>query len=272
MASRVQRYGVNSSQMASLVGRDREVVVDTGKKALVLHDGEKPGGYPMARADFSNTVAATQTNNGHMPATAFVQLEQNTADALVIAQGLAAEITARENADFDLDTRIDALEGEASTFQQIRNVQLLNDTARVLIAQNDICIFKTLAFTKSFDGPLGIHVSVSLGFNNPSGNRINTEIVRYILDGDVPNQIRRAANRFRVREEETTGILGRQEQRLLDVTQFIYFPSVTAGAHSLELAMITKSGSEFETIYNPNNTDFTDIGDTSSHYKLEEYG
>lgn len=65
---RVQRYGLTTSLMAAFTGLAREVLVNTTKNTLVVHDGSTQGGHEIARADFSNMVAATGSNLGYMTA------------------------------------------------------------------------------------------------------------------------------------------------------------------------------------------------------------
>lgn len=40
-------------------GLNGEVTVDIDKKALIVHDGETAGGFPVARADLSNVSEIT---------------------------------------------------------------------------------------------------------------------------------------------------------------------------------------------------------------------
>ncbi|WP_188260881.1 glycosyl hydrolase family 28-related protein [Azospirillum tabaci] len=48
---RVALLGGPTSQLASVVGLDRELIIDTDKKTLTVHDGETPGGFPLLRED-----------------------------------------------------------------------------------------------------------------------------------------------------------------------------------------------------------------------------
>jgi len=48
---RVAVLGGPTSQLASVIGLDRELIVDTDKRTLTVHDGETPGGFPLLRED-----------------------------------------------------------------------------------------------------------------------------------------------------------------------------------------------------------------------------
>jgi len=67
MAVQVEyRYGT-TAEHASYVGGTNEITVDTTKKTLVVHDGAKTGGYPLAKEDLSNVpsmIGATSTVPG----------------------------------------------------------------------------------------------------------------------------------------------------------------------------------------------------------------
>lgn len=99
MAKRVQRYGVTSTVMAALVGLARELVVNTTNNSVHVHDGATVGGFELGRADASNIVEATATNNGAMTTTQVAQLTTNTADIA------------------SLDSRVTVNEGDISTLQ-----------------------------------------------------------------------------------------------------------------------------------------------------------
>lgn len=47
MAKELQLRGGTTAQHSTFIGKPREVTVDTEKKVLVLHDGTKPGGFPI---------------------------------------------------------------------------------------------------------------------------------------------------------------------------------------------------------------------------------
>lgn len=61
--TKVQWRGGTTSQHNSFTGADREVTVDTTKKTLVVHDGSKQGGYPLAtEADLQSLGSASSAD------------------------------------------------------------------------------------------------------------------------------------------------------------------------------------------------------------------
>lgn len=56
MATQIQRRGGSTADHGDFTGADREITVDTDKKTLVVHDGTKQGGYPLARENLSNVT------------------------------------------------------------------------------------------------------------------------------------------------------------------------------------------------------------------------
>lgn len=48
---RLSLVGLPTAQLAAVVGFDREVLVDTDKRSLTVHDGVTPGGFPLLRED-----------------------------------------------------------------------------------------------------------------------------------------------------------------------------------------------------------------------------
>ncbi|MHA1540014.1 MAG: hypothetical protein ACTSXQ_06035 [Alphaproteobacteria bacterium] len=64
MAVQVQRRGGSTAEHATFKGVNREVTVDTTKKTLVVHDGVKAGGHPLAREDLSNVALADLAARG----------------------------------------------------------------------------------------------------------------------------------------------------------------------------------------------------------------
>ena len=93
MADRIRRLGHSSTIAAfSFVGEHRELTIDTEGWILHVHDGTTAGGHPVARADMTNAVTATNVNNGAMTFTQVQQLEQ----ALVDIADLQARVTALE--------------------------------------------------------------------------------------------------------------------------------------------------------------------------------
>lgn len=95
-------YSTESANQ-NFLGMPREMTVDLAKKTLVMHDGYKKGGYPMAREDLANvpseakeslvagleklankTDSASQIDSDHYPSTLGAQAIANeVADAAV---------------------------------------------------------------------------------------------------------------------------------------------------------------------------------------------
>ena len=67
MAKRVQRYGVSSGVMSTLVGFAREFIVNTTRNSIHVHDGVTAGGYEVMRADAANGALATLSTPGLVP-------------------------------------------------------------------------------------------------------------------------------------------------------------------------------------------------------------
>jgi len=59
MATRVQFRRGTTSEHSAFTGAIAEITVNTSKNTLVVHDGVTAGGYEVALADLSNTVAVT---------------------------------------------------------------------------------------------------------------------------------------------------------------------------------------------------------------------
>ena len=68
MAKRTQLYRVAAATMASLIGRAGEVIVNTTRNSLHVHDGLTPNGTEVARADLTNVAGATASAAGKMTA------------------------------------------------------------------------------------------------------------------------------------------------------------------------------------------------------------
>ncbi|MHA1540017.1 MAG: hypothetical protein ACTSXQ_06050 [Alphaproteobacteria bacterium] len=56
MTTVVKRRGGTTSEHENFIGTAREITIDTVKKTVVIHDGETPGGYPLAREDLTNVT------------------------------------------------------------------------------------------------------------------------------------------------------------------------------------------------------------------------
>ncbi len=68
MIKRVSLIGHTTSAADSFLGVVREITIDITKNTLRVHNGVLAGGFELARADFSNAVAATVSNDGKMTA------------------------------------------------------------------------------------------------------------------------------------------------------------------------------------------------------------
>jgi len=90
MTKRVQRYGETSGTLASLIGLAREIIVNTTKWTLTVHDGTTEGGYELALADASNIDVATSSDKGLMSAADKAKLDDYPtldSDPLPVANG-----------------------------------------------------------------------------------------------------------------------------------------------------------------------------------------
>lgn len=67
---RVAILGGSTSQLASVVGLPRELMVDTDKKTVRVHDGEKLGGYALLREDGDASAVSVTAAGGLVPAVA----------------------------------------------------------------------------------------------------------------------------------------------------------------------------------------------------------
>ncbi|CAO3451850.1 hypothetical protein [Azospirillum argentinense] len=62
---RLSLVGLPTSQLATVAGLDRELLIDTTKRTVTVHDGVKAGGYPLLREDGDGSaVAVTATGGG----------------------------------------------------------------------------------------------------------------------------------------------------------------------------------------------------------------
>lgn len=61
MAEIVQQRRGSTSDHDGFIGAVGEITVDTTKKTAVVHDGETPGGFPLAREDAENTDLVVST-------------------------------------------------------------------------------------------------------------------------------------------------------------------------------------------------------------------
>ena len=54
MTTTVKIRGGTTMEHQEFTGALREITVDTDKNTVVVHDGETPGGFPLAREDLEN--------------------------------------------------------------------------------------------------------------------------------------------------------------------------------------------------------------------------
>lgn len=82
MADQVQFRGGSTAQHSAFTGAVREITVDTDKKAVVVHDGATPGGFPMLRQDLGNlpaaAIAAAKLAGGVLDPMAFYKADSQT--------------------------------------------------------------------------------------------------------------------------------------------------------------------------------------------------
>lgn len=57
MAKQVKVRGGTTTEVSTFTGAEREIVIDTTKKTVVVNDGVKAGGFPLAKEDLSNSPA-----------------------------------------------------------------------------------------------------------------------------------------------------------------------------------------------------------------------
>lgn len=130
MAKRVQIIGHATSSADAFEGLSREITVDTTKNTLRVHDGTTPGGHETAKADLSNTPAATGANLGHMTAA--------QASALTTAvSNIATHETRLDQAEIDIAAVEAAIAGlgDLAALDQVAAAQIANnavETAKIL--------------------------------------------------------------------------------------------------------------------------------------------
>lgn len=106
MAKRVQRYRLTSTVMATFVGLVGELIVNTSRNSVHVHDGVTEGGFELGRADASNIQNATTGQNGRMTTSHVTQLDAATAGVAANAADIAQEILDRAAADTVLQGQI----------------------------------------------------------------------------------------------------------------------------------------------------------------------
>jgi len=71
MTKRVQRFCLDSATMATFIGLVRELIINTTRNSVHLHDGVTAGGVEIMRADASNGNLATSLKAGLLSSTFF---------------------------------------------------------------------------------------------------------------------------------------------------------------------------------------------------------
>jgi len=64
MSVQIRWRGDTTAAHKGFIGADREITIDTDKRAIVVHDGETLGGFPMAREDLKNVARDTIAGRG----------------------------------------------------------------------------------------------------------------------------------------------------------------------------------------------------------------
>ena len=64
MAKSLQIRRGTTSEHNIFTGLSNEITIDTDKKTIITHDGEKAGGYALAREDLSNITDEILTTKG----------------------------------------------------------------------------------------------------------------------------------------------------------------------------------------------------------------
>lgn len=101
MAKNVQQFRVTASTMLTLTGLLGQLIVNTTRNSIHVHDGVTPGGYEMGRADASNIQAVSASQDGKMTSAQY----QSLLDAV-------DDITA-------LDTRLDTAETDITALEAL---------------------------------------------------------------------------------------------------------------------------------------------------------
>lgn len=147
MAKRVQIIGYDTAGMAAVTGKDREIMVNTSKSCVVVHDNATLGGVEQARADLNNTPDASASNHGRMTAAQVIELTTATAN---IAANLAA-IVSNDSDISALDTDkadkiVPAVTGNVPALDASGN---LTDGGKTVAQLNDIVSGTKAVFVQS---------------------------------------------------------------------------------------------------------------------------
>lgn len=79
MGTQIQWRGGTSVEHKTFTGANREITIDTTKKIAVVHDGQSPGGFPIAREDLENVEKETLLN----------KLDYKTLFSLIMPTGMS---------------------------------------------------------------------------------------------------------------------------------------------------------------------------------------
>lgn len=94
MTKRVQRFGVTSGVMSTLTGLARELVVNTTRNSIHVHDGVTLNGFEAMRADGTNGTLASGSAMGLLSATFFNLLTAIASLPLSVVNGGTGGTTA----------------------------------------------------------------------------------------------------------------------------------------------------------------------------------
>ena len=78
MSIQIQIRGGTTKEHANFNGVSREITCDTDKQTIVVHDGETPGGFPLAREDLANVTTESIKTRGGMINSDFVGIVFST--------------------------------------------------------------------------------------------------------------------------------------------------------------------------------------------------
>lgn len=87
MAKRVSFYRASATVMSTLVGKIGELIINTTRNSIHVHDGVTVGGVEVARSDLTNVLDATSSVAGKMTAAQVATLE-SIANYMPLAGGV----------------------------------------------------------------------------------------------------------------------------------------------------------------------------------------
>lgn len=80
MPRRVKHVRVDNATMQNFIGELAELIVNTSRYSLHVHDGKTPNGFELALANMENVPTASELNNGRMSSSQAQQLAQLLVD------------------------------------------------------------------------------------------------------------------------------------------------------------------------------------------------